>query len=135
MPEQIFSAGEVRRTQWKREQTKKSTEEKIDKEKENEMIEEGKTAAVLGYVPFMCFVPLIKMKDNPFALKHGRQGFILFIVEIIAIIFLLPKISDLFWGMVILLCVASAVAGILFAIQGKDWKIPFLGDLADKIKI
>ena len=129
MSEQIFNAGAERG------QTKKTAEEKIEKEKENEMIEEGKTAAILGYVPFMCFVPLIKMKDNPFAVKHGKQGFILFLVEIIAIIFLLPKISDLFWGMVILLCLACAVAGVLFAIQGKDWKIPFLGDLADKIKI
>jgi uncharacterized membrane protein len=59
----------------------------------------------------------------------------LFFIEIIAIIFLLPKISDLFWGMVILLCLVCAVAGILFAIQGKDWKIPFIGDLGDKIKI
>jgi uncharacterized membrane protein len=129
MTEQIFGAEE------EKEETKKPDKVEVDKEKENEMIEEGKAAAILGYVPFMCFVPLIKMKDNPFAVKHGKQGLILFFIEIIAIIFLLPKISGLFWGMVILLCVASAVAGILFAIQGKDWKIPFIGDLADKIKI
>lgn len=129
MSEQIFGAEE------EKEETKKPDKVEADKEKENEMIEEGKTAAILGYVPFMCFVPLMKMKDNPFAVKHGKQGLILFFIEIIAIIFLLPKISGLFWGMVILLCLACAVAGILFAIQGKDWKIPFLGDLADKIKI
>ncbi len=129
MSEQIFGAEE------EKEETKKPDKVEADKEKENEMIEEGKTAAILGYVPFMCFIPLMKMKDNPFAVKHGKQGLILFFIEIIAIIFLLPKISDLFWGMVILLCLACAVAGILFAIQGKDWKIPFIGDLADKIKI
>ena len=129
MPEQIFGEDEGR------EKTKGPAEAEIDKEKQKETIEEGKAAAILGYVPFMCFVPLIKMKDNPFAVKHGKQGLILFIIEIIAVIFLLPKISDLFWGMVIVLCLASAVAGIYFAIQGKDWKIPFIGDLAGKIKI
>jgi len=129
MPEQIFGADEGS------EKTKGPAEAEIDKEKQKEMIEEGKAAAILGYVPFMCFVPLIKMKDNPFAVKHGKQGLILFMIEIVAIIFLLPKISDLFWGMVIVLCLASAVSGIYFAIQGKDWKIPFIGDLADKIKI
>ena len=129
MSEQIFGAGEGT------EETKKPAEPEIDKEKEKEMREEGKAAAILGYVPFMCFVPLIKMKDNPFAVKHGKQGLILFIIEIIAVVFLLPKISDLFWGMVIVLCLASAVSGIYFAIQGKDWKIPFIGDLADKMKI
>jgi fumarate reductase subunit D len=129
MSEQIFGADETT------EKTKKPAEAEIDAEKEKEMIEEGKAAAILGYVPFMCFVPLIKMKDNPFAVKHGKQGLILFIIEIIAVIFLLPKISDLFWGMVVVLCLVSAVAGIYFAIQGKDWKIPFIGDLADKFKI
>jgi fumarate reductase subunit D len=129
MSEQIFGADETT------EKTKKTAEAEIDAEKEKEMIEEGKAAAILGYVPFMCFVPLIKMKDNPFAVKHGKQGLILFIIEIIAVIFLLPKISDLFWGMVVVLCLVSAVAGIYFVIQGKDWKIPFIGDLANKMKI
>lgn len=102
---------------------------------EEQMIQEGKAAAIFGYIPFMCFVPLIKMKDNPFAVKHGKQGLILFFIEIIAIVFLLPRISELFWGMVIVLCLLSALAGILYAIQGKEWKIPFVGELGDKIKI
>lgn len=98
-------------------------------------IEEGKAAAILAYVPFMCFVPLVKMRQNSFALKHGKQGLILFLVEIVALIFLLPKISDLFWGFVIIACLALALAGILYAVQGREWKIPFLGDLADKFRI
>jgi uncharacterized membrane protein len=102
---------------------------------EEEIIQEGKAAAIFGYIPFMCFVPLIKMKDNPFAVKHGKQGLILFFVEIIAIVFLLPRISELFWGMVIVLCLIAALAGILYAIQGREWKIPLVGDLADKIKL
>lgn len=106
-----------------------------DEEARKKMIDEGKAAAVLGYVPFMCFVPLIKMKENPFAVKHGKQGLILFVIEIIAAIFLLPKISDLLWSAVVVLCLAAAVAGVFFAVQGQEWKIPFIGDWADKLKI
>ncbi len=102
---------------------------------EEELIQEGKAAAILGYIPFMCFVPLVKMKDNPFAVKHGKQGLILFFLEIIAAVFLLPKISQLFWGMVIILCLVSALAGILNAVQGKEWKIPFIGELGDRLKL
>jgi len=102
---------------------------------EEELIQEGKAAAILGYIPFMCFVPLVKMKDNPFAVKHGKQGLILFFLEIIAAVFLLPKISQLFWGMVIILCLVSALAGIMNAVQGKEWKIPFIGELGDKLKL
>jgi fumarate reductase subunit D len=122
MAEQMFGAGET---------AKPETEE----EKKGRMIEEGKGAAILGYIPFMCFVPLIKMRDNPFALKHGKQGLILFIIEIAAVIFLRPKISVLIWSMVIVLCLACAVAGIFFALQGQEWKIPFIGDFADKFKV
>lgn len=100
-----------------------------------EMIEEGKPAAILAYVPFMCFVPLIKMRHNPFALHHGKQGLLIFLLEIIALVFLIPKISDFFWAFVIILCIGLAVAGVLYSVQGREWKIPFIGDLADKLKI
>ena len=102
---------------------------------EEEMIEEGKAAAILAYIPFMCFIPLIKMKDNSFALRHGKQGLLLLIVEILAIVFLLPKISELFWTAVVILCVIFALVGILYALQGKTWKIPYIGDFADRLKI
>ncbi|MDH4222885.1 MAG: DUF4870 domain-containing protein [candidate division Zixibacteria bacterium] len=102
---------------------------------EEEIIREGKAAAVLGYIPFMCFVPLVKMKDNPYALKHGKQGLLLFFIEILAVFFLLPRISQLFWGMVAVLCLVAAFAGIFNALQGKEWKIPFVGELGDKFKL
>jgi len=114
---------------------KETAPPEMDEKTRKAMIEEGKAAAILGYIPFMCFVPLVKMRDNPFAVRHGKQGLILFIIEIIAAIFLLPQINYLFWGLAIILCLASAAAGIFFALQGQDWKIPFIGDLADKIKI
>ncbi len=107
---------------------------KADQDKEDE-VEEGKAAAILAYFPFLCFIPLIKMRDNKFAVEHGKQGLILFLIEIVAAVFLIPKISDLFWGAIIIFCLIFALGGMLLALQGKNWKIPFLGDLADKIKI
>lgn len=129
MAEQILGANEGEQ------KTKEAAHPEMDEEARQKMIEEGKAAAILGYIPFMCFVPLVKMGDNPFAVRHGKQGLILFIIEIIAAIFLLPQINYLFWGLVIILCLASGAAGIYFALQGQDWKIPFIGDLADKMKI
>lgn len=102
---------------------------------EEEMIEEGKAAAILGYVPFLCFIPLIKMRDNPFAFRHGKQGLFLFFIEILAVFFMFDIISNLFWGMLLILSVGSGVFGILYAIQGKEFTIPFVGDVADKLKI
>jgi uncharacterized membrane protein len=106
--------------------------EKFD---EQAMIEEGRAAAILAYIPFLCFVPLIKMKENPFALHHGKQGLLLFIVEVVAVFFMFDVISDLFWGLVLILAAGTAVVGILYSLQGKEFTIPFLGKLADKLKI
>jgi fumarate reductase subunit D len=102
---------------------------------EEAMIEEGKAAAILGYVPFLCFIPLIKMRDNAFAFRHGKQGLFLFFVEVLAVFFMFDIISNLFWGMLLILSVGSAVAGIFYSIQGKEFTIPFIGDTADKLKI
>jgi fumarate reductase subunit D len=129
MTEEIFGPDEAK------EKPGGTAEPESDEDAKRKMIDEGKAAAMLGYIPFMCFVPLIKMRDNPFAFRHGKQGLVLFIIEIIAVVFLLPKISDLVWSGVIVLCLAAAVAGIIFSVQGQEWKIPFVGDWADKLKI
>ena len=112
-----------------------SEEQRQEEKDEQRLIEEGKSAAILGYIPFLCFVPLVKMKDNPFAVRHGKQGLILFILEILAVLFLLPKISDFFWSAVIILCVIFALLGIVNAIQGRSYKVPYVGDLAEKLRI
>lgn len=98
-------------------------------------VEEGKAAAILGYIPFLCFIPLIKMRDNEFALRHGKQGLLLFMVEVVAVFFMFDVISDLFWGMVLIIAAGVAVVGILYAIQGKEFTIPYLGSLADRFNI
>ena len=54
-------------------------------------IEEGKAGAILGYIPFLCFIPLIMMKDNKFAVKHGKQGLLLLLIELLAFVFLFPS--------------------------------------------
>lgn len=102
---------------------------------EEAMIEEGKAAAILGYVPFLCFVPLIKMRHNKFAFKHGKQGLVLLMIEILAIFFMFDIISNLFWGIMLILSIGSAIFGILYSLQGKEFTLPFIGQFIDRLKI
>ncbi len=98
--------------------------------------DEGKSAAIFAYVPFLCFIPLVKMRHNEFALKHGKQGLVLLFIEIVALLFLLiPKLGELFWSGVLILCVICAALGIFYVLDGKTWKNPIIGDFADKLKI
>lgn len=102
---------------------------------EEAMIEEGKAAAILGYVPFLCFVPLIKMRHNKFAFRHGKQGLVLLMIEILAIFFMFDIISNLFWGIMLILAIGSAIFGILYSLQGKEFTLPFIGQHIDRLKI
>lgn len=121
----------------KKKETGKKTEEKVEKvavkeEYTKEEIEEGKIPALLGYIFFLCVVPLFGFKDNRFAQKHGKQGLALFIVEVIALLFLVPTVSKIFWWIIILAAIVVAVIGMVHSLQGKWWRIPLIGDLLDK---
>lgn len=97
--------------------------------------EEGRMAAILSYIPFLCFIPLLNMKENKEASFHARQGVLLFLIELIAVIFLIDGISDFVFKGILIVAIAFSVAGIYFALRGKSYKLPVIGDLADKTKL
>jgi fumarate reductase subunit D len=96
--------------------------------------EEGRMAAIMSYIPILCFIPLLSMKENKEAHFHARQGVVLFLIELIAVIFLIDGISDLVFKGILILAIALSVAGIYFAIQGKNYRLPVISDLAEKTK-
>ncbi len=97
--------------------------------------EESRMAAVMAYIPFLCFVPLMKMRDDKYAFFHARQGLILFFLEVVAFVFSFPHLSQLFWTAMIIGCIGAAVAGIMFAMQGRTHKLPIIGDIAERLRI
>jgi uncharacterized membrane protein len=100
-----------------------------------EQIEEGKTDAVLSYIPFLCFIPLFKSNLNNFAKKHVKQGLLLLIIEIVALFFLVDFLNDIFWTLVLIVCCIFAFTGISKSLAGKEMKIPFIGDIFEKYDI
>lgn len=97
--------------------------------------DEGRMAAIMAYIPILCFVPLLSMKDSKEARFHARQGVMLFLIEVVAILFLFDVISDLVFKGILLVAAALSVAGIVFAVQGRNYKLPIIGDLAEKSKL
>lgn len=95
---------------------------------EHDEIEDGKPMAVLSYVPFLCFFAYLHGRNNRFTREHAKQGIVLFIAEVIAVI------GALFWKAALFLASVAAVAGIVYALQGKLWKIPLIGVIADKLE-
>lgn len=104
-------------------------------EESGRLSEERRMMAVMAYIPFLCFVPILKMRDDKFAYFHARQGLILFFAEIVAVIFMIPSLSIIFWKLALFVCIGAAVAGVAFALQGRMHRLPIIGDLADKLKL
>ena len=104
---------------------------------DSEVIEQGKIYAFLGYFGILFLVPILAKKDNTFAVFHGKQGLVLFVVEII--VWLLGFIPFLGWYIIwpigFIFCLIMAIAGMIQALSGKYWKMPLIGDYAEKITI
>jgi uncharacterized membrane protein len=96
--------------------------------------EEGRMAAIMSYIPILCFIPLLSMRENKEAHFHARQGVVLFLIELIAVIFLIDGISDLVFKGILIVALALSIAGIYFAFQGRNYRLPVIGDLAEKAK-
>jgi uncharacterized membrane protein len=103
----------------------------------NQEVEEGKIWAFIGYWWILFLVPLLGKKDNKFALFHGKQGLVLFAFEIL--IWVLSYIPVIGWFIIGpiggIVCLVLAIVGMVKSLQGIYWKMPVLGDIAEKIKI
>lgn len=99
----------------------------------DQQVNEGKIFAILGYLWILCIIPLVFKKENTFVLNHGRQGLVIFISVVAVFIFSivfpwLLRPGLFFFGVL-------SLWGILEVLQGKDLRIPFIRDYADKITL
>lgn len=102
---------------------------KIEKEDEKRIL------AAISYIPFLFIVPIILVKDDEFVNSHAKQGFVLFIFELIIwILSKIPFIGFLFGYVLGILVFLAALYAFIEALLGKFWKIPIIGDLSKEIK-
>lgn len=92
-------------------------------------IEENRVLAAVSYLWIVSVIVLIVKKDSKFAVWHAKQGLIMFIASII-----LSFIPFVGWilNLVILVFV---IVGLVKALDRQWYKVPLIGDLAEKIKI
>jgi len=102
---------------------------------EQNELKEGKLTAIFSYIPFLCFIPLLSNSKDRFTRNHGKQGLLLLMIEVIALVFLIDFFSHIFWLLVLFLCLVFAIVGILKVLLGKYWKIPYIGNIFEKYEI
>ncbi|MDP3056957.1 MAG: hypothetical protein Q8N37_00340 [bacterium] len=95
-------------------------------------IQQNKIWALLSYLGILFLIPLLAKKDSKFAQFHAKQGVILFVISFVSVI---PIIGWMLSPLVIFVLFIVSVIGIINVLQGKYWKIPVIGDYAEKINI
>jgi len=96
-------------------------------------IEESWLYAMLSYISVLVLVPLLTRKDDPFVNYHIRQGLVVLAGTIISLLVTIwfPR----FGGLLFLLFLVVSVVGIVTTLQGRQWKIPGVGHIAELFKI
>jgi uncharacterized membrane protein len=104
------------------------SEEKAPLSADQKDAQDNKYTAVLSYVWILFLIPLLARKDSKFCQFHAKQGLVLFVASLIS---WFP-----FFGWIIGIAVlVVSLIGILKVLAGEYWKIPYVGEWAEKIKI
>ena len=100
----------------------------------DEKILEGKPFAILAYLSILCIIPLIYKKDNEFALKHAKQGLIIFVAWV-AFFVLQTILGPWLLKLGTFVCGVYSLIGIVYAIKGEYVKLTFVSEIAENITI
>jgi uncharacterized membrane protein len=100
-------------------------------------LEQGRFFAVIAYLSVLSLVPIIFKRSNKFAVFHGKQGLILLIWEVGALVVsIIPLVGNLIWALSWLACFIFSVIGMAQAWMGVYWKLPTaLGKWAEELEV
>jgi uncharacterized membrane protein len=112
-----------------------------------ELSDQDRILLVFGYMGPLAIFALIATRRE-FVKWHARQGLVLFMSLVALFVILRPIhsiinhynwwywIGELFWGCVWLVALGAALVTLLCILRGMEgerFKIPMIGDLADRI--
>ena len=95
-------------------------------------IKENMYIAALSYLWILFLIPLFLKKESPFAQAHAKQGLMLFIAEMVSVLFIwLQPVHSILVFLFILISAYGAVQ----ALKGNPWEVPFIGKYVDRLNI
>ena len=97
---------------------------------------------ILCYLAIFILIPIFMVKDSKFVRFHIKQGFPLFILDLVISVlgFLLgwiPVVGTVFgwiFGAIGLVLVVLSILGIVNVVQGKEEELPFVGQVLALLK-
>lgn len=102
--------------------------------KKDPEMQDAQFFAAIGYLSFLCFVPLALKKENKFAMFHGKQALVLFILELAAAIMkAIPALGDLVFTFSFVVLGMLSLIALTKVLMGERWEIPIIHDIANRI--
>ena len=108
--------------------------------------ERARWLAAIAYIPFVCLFSLAREDGDPFVRYHARQGVLLLVAEVAAVvlaIILEATVGRLrLFGLIVvglvhlataLGALVLAVMGFVKALFGEYWHLPVLGEHAHRV--
>lgn len=92
-----------------------------------------KLLAAIGYLSFLCVLPIVLKPQSAFCQFHGKQALVLAILFFLTDMFL-GSLSGVFAGMLNLLYLVIAIVCVVSVFGGKQFKIPVISDMAEKLQ-
>jgi uncharacterized membrane protein len=112
----------------------------------HEEIESGRLLAAVAYLPGLCFIGLLGAPENRYVGFHARQGFLLFLLEVVACIAIaiyeasvgrIPILGFLIGALVRFVLgfafLGATIYGVVKGASGEMARIPYLGDAIEKV--
>ncbi len=90
---------------------------------------------VPAYIWVFAFVPYFLKRRNAFIYFHAKQGVVLFVTEIIAVLIsAIPIIGQIIGIILFVICTLFSIKGMIMGLKGKRWTMPWLGRYTEKLK-
>ena len=132
MPEETKQADvpeELQKNKESKELAGERAQDKIDSE-----VKKGEAFLVaIGYISFLCILPLVLLRDKKFAQFHGKQALVLAIfVYFFDFIEIFPPLIASIYTVLKTLVIVYA---IYMSFKGKYFRIPFIYQLSEKFSL
>ena len=96
-------------------------------------VDERQLMAALSYVGILVFVPLLTAKDDPFISLHAKQGLVILVGYVVAI--LAVNWIEVAGSILFLVLLLVNVVALVQALLGKMWRIPVIFQIANSFKV
>ena len=117
-------------------QNKKNKEmeaQKAQEKLENDVTKGEAFLVAIGYISFLCVLPLVLLRENKFAQYHGKQALVLAIfIYFFDVVQIFPP---LFASLYTALKTIVVIYAIYMSFNGKYFKIPFIYSMSEKFDI